>query len=119
MWRLGIACLAFAGVTLAGTVAAVTVMAVTHTLFENPWVGSICGVAGASIFIAWLVSNVLEKRKDAEFAAGYTTSRLGYPNLEQVDESTGLIVRAAGEPLLTRQEHRDRVLAYKARVQDS
>ena len=55
----------------------------------------------------------MDEQKLRESAAGYTTSRMGYPNLEQVDESTGLLVRAAGEPLLSRQERRARVRAIQ------
>ncbi|KFF59206.1 hypothetical protein JF66_12905 [Cryobacterium sp. MLB-32] len=119
MWRLMWAGRACSAVTGVATASACVVMLVTDSTFDNPWVVALCGILAASAGVGFLFLRVGDKRKDAEFAEGYTTSRVGYPNLEQVDESTGFIVRAAGEPLLTRQEHRARMLAFRASLVES
>lgn len=119
MWRLMWAGLACSGVTVVSTVAVCVVIIVTDSTFNNPWVVALAAILAVSAGVGFLFMRVMDKRKDAEFAEGYTTSRVGYPNLEQVDESTGFIVRAAGEPLLTRQEHRARMLAFKASLMES
>ena len=92
-------------------VVAILMIVVTH---DSRRVVILFWIELAALGGSFLLSYLASKQKDREFAAGYTTSRMGYPNLEQVDESTGLIVRAAGEPLLSRQVRRDRVHAYKA-----
>ncbi|KFF57951.1 hypothetical protein JF66_22325 [Cryobacterium sp. MLB-32] len=119
MWRLGLASLFFATVLLLGSVLGSLSIVFSGILFENPWLVAFCVIAGASGLMGFLMVSLLGRQKLKEFAAGYTTSRLGYPNMEQVDESAGLIVRAAGEPLLTRQEHHTRVQAYRASLVDS
>ena len=113
MWRLYMAALALVGVALVVMVVAILVIVVTH---ESRRVVILVSIDAAALVVSFLLIYWGSKQKDREFAAGYTTSRMGYPNVEQVDESTGLIVRATGEHLLTRHEHRDRVLAYKTIV---
>jgi len=111
MWRINLAALALVGVMLVVMVVAILSIVVTH---DTTVAFILLFVVGAVFLACYLLTVWASKQMKREFAAGYTTSRMGYPNLEQVDESTGQVVRAAGEPLLTRQVHRDRVLAYKA-----
>jgi len=111
MWRLYMAALAFVGVAFIVMVIVILVLVVTQ---DSPRVVILFYLEVAALVVSFLLSFWASKQKDRELAAGYTTSSRGYPNLEQVDPSTGLIVRAAGEPLLSRQVQRDRVLAYKA-----
>lgn len=119
MWRLALSALFFAALTVIGGVLGAMTILASRVLFENPWLVASWGAAAASLVLSFLTIFLMGKQMQREFAAGYTTSRLGYPNMEQVDESTGLIVRAAGESLLTRQEHRRRVQAFKASLVDS
>jgi hypothetical protein len=111
MWRLLVAVMAFVGGAAVVGVVAILVIVVTH---DSRRVVVLFLIEVAVLGAGFLLMFWASKQKDKEFAAGYTTSRMGYPNLEQVDEATGLIVRAAGEPLLSRQVRRDRVHAYKA-----
>ena len=119
MRTLGLSGFACAGLAATATTSTLVVMAVTRELFENPWVAGLAGLMAASLAVGYVAMRLMDKQKLREFAAGYTTSRMGYSNMEQVDERTGLIVRAAGEPLLTRQEHRARVHAFEATMADS
>lgn len=119
MWRLALGAVCFAGVAVVGGVSGSVMILVSGVLFENPWLVAFWGAASASLTFSFLAILLMGKQMKREFAAGYTTSRLGYPPVEQVDESTGLIVRAAGEPLISRQEHRTRVQAFKASLGDS
>jgi hypothetical protein len=111
MWRLIVAAMASVGVAAVVTAVAILVIVVTH---DSRRVVVLLFIMVAVLGAGFLLMFWASKQMKREFAAGYTTSRMGYPNLEQVDESTGLIVRAAGEPLLSRQVRRDRVHAYKA-----
>lgn len=111
MWRLYMAALAFMIVVLVVTVVAIVLVVVTQ---DSRRVVVLVYVVGAALAVTFLLIYWASKQKDRELAAGYTTSGFGYPNVEQVHPSTGLIVRAAGEPLLSRQVQRERVLAYKA-----
>ena len=54
------------------------------------------------------------KRRNREFAAGYTTANGAYLQYEEVDGPTGLVVRESGEPAITEKERRARVAAYLA-----
>ena len=96
---------ASAFVVVAGivTVGAFIVLGVTH---DSRRVVPLVFIIFGAFLASFLVIHWGSKQKDRECAAGYTTSGMGYPNLEQVDPATGLIVRAAGEPLLTRHEQR-------------
>jgi predicted lysophospholipase L1 biosynthesis ABC-type transport system permease subunit len=105
------AAIAFIGVALVVPAVAILVIVVTH---DSRRVVVLFLIEVAAFAVCFLLLYWVSKQMKREFAAGYTTSRMGYPNLEQVDEATGLIVRAAGEPLLSRQVRRDRVHAYKA-----
>ena len=116
MWRLYMAALALGGVAAIVSVAALFVLVATH---DSPRVVPLVLVIFGAFIASFVVAHLASKQKDRECAAGYTTSGMGYPNLEQVDPATGLIVRAAGEPLLTRQEHRARVQAFKATLEGS
>ena len=111
MWRLIVVAMLFVGVGLVIMLAAIITVVVTHeTIVAGILVCVMAAVFTACFSMLFWASKQMKK----EFAACYTTSTLGYPNLEQVDVSTGLIVRAAGEPLLSRQVRRERVLAFKA-----
>ena len=114
MWRSTLVGLTFAAITAVGAVLGALTILFTGVLFENPWLVAFWGTASASLMLGFIMIFVMDKQMKREFSQGYTTSRIGYPHLEQVDEGTGLIVRAAGEPLLTGQERRARVRAFKA-----
>lgn len=99
-------------IALAG-VALIVVLALSDPPETVVW-----GLGSAAAFaISYLFMHLGGKKGDKERAAGYTTSRWGYPNVEQVDEATGLIVRSAGEALLSRQVIRSRIAAYKASLE--
>ncbi|WP_120339107.1 hypothetical protein [Cryobacterium soli] len=86
----------------------------TESWVSNPVVSSLLIVLGVA-FLAGIVGNIMVRVvRDKEFAAGYTTSRGGFLQYDQVDESTGLVVREAGEPALTRAEYRAKIAAFHA-----
>jgi hypothetical protein len=48
-------------------------------------------------------------RRAEEVRAGYTTTANEFPHHPQVDPTTGMVIRLAGEPLLSREERRERI----------
>jgi hypothetical protein len=110
-WRLYLTALAVAGVILLVMVLALLVLVMTQ---DSRRVVPLVWIEAATLVVGLVLNHWASKQKERESAAGYTTSGMGYPNLEQVDPSTGLVVRAAGEPLLSRQAQRDRIREYKA-----
>lgn len=86
----------------------------TRTWVSNPVISGLLIIIGLG-FVMLIVANVMSRvQRDKEFAAGYTTSRGGYLQYDQVDESTGLVVREAGEPALTRPQYRAKIDAFRA-----
>lgn len=113
MWRL-----ATVGIGLGGLAAVTCAIGIVNIILTGKTIvmGVLVFVMMAFFVAAFSVSHWVEKKKIMELAAGYTTSRFGYPNVEMVDAATGLIVRAAGEPLLDRSTYRARIRAYKAHL---
>ena len=86
----------------------------TQSWVSNPVVLGLLISVGITLLVG-IVANVAGRvRRDKEFAAGYTTSRGGFLQYDQVDESTGLVVRDAGEPALTRAQYRAKIDAFRA-----
>jgi hypothetical protein len=68
-----------------------------------PFSGLILFIPGIIVSFALQLSTLAGfPREKAEVTAGYTTLPHKYPNLEQLDPSTGAVLRAAGEPYLPR-----------------
>jgi len=80
MWRINMAALALVGVMLVVTVVAILVIVVTH---DTTVTYIFLSVMGAVFLASFLLPFWASKQMKGEFAAGYTTSRMGYPNLEQ------------------------------------
>lgn len=96
------------GLLLGGTIIA------TQSWVSNPIVSGLLVLLGVAFFISIVANIMVRVRRDKEFAAGYTTSRGGFLQYDQVDESTGLVVRDAGEPALTRAQYRAKIDAFHA-----
>jgi len=106
-----------AAIGLTAMVLLIIMIVLNFTPSDRLLVGAVF-LSGAGVFcVSFLVAYLGGKKGDKEIAAGYTTSRWGYPNVEQVDGATGLIVRSAGEALLSRQVIRSRIAAYKASLE--
>lgn len=103
----------FAALTVASTIAVVAAIVMTQSTFSNPVVATLAAIEAACLVGGGACMYFGNLALKAEIAAGYTTSRFGYPHLELVDPSTNLIVRSAGEPLISREEYRRRVQAYR------
>jgi len=114
MWAVGLL-----GLSMAGAIATIIAILVTGSTFDSPVVAAFGVVFAGSMFSSFLCMYYMNLALTAESAAGYTTSRIGYPHLELVDESTNLIVRSAREPLISREEYRHRVEAYQAVLRGS
>ncbi|TFD93030.1 hypothetical protein E3T61_05500 [Cryobacterium lactosi] len=108
-----------AALTVASTIAVMVAILVTQSTFDNPVVATLAAILAACLVGGVACTHFVKRALKAETAAGYTTSRFGYPQLELVDPSTNLIVRAAGEPLISREEYRRRVQAYRTMVLES
>ncbi|TIH26070.1 hypothetical protein D4765_19040 [Subtercola vilae] len=72
------------------------------------WIGLVVVTAGS----VWV--NIIVVRK--ELALGYTSSR-AFPDVITVDPRTGVVLREAGEPLLSRPEFRDALVKAKTWAQ--
>jgi hypothetical protein len=105
-----------AALTLASGIAMMVAIVVTQSTFDNPVVATLATILAACLVGGVACTHFAKRASKAETAAGYTTSRFGYPQLELVDPSTNLIVRAADEPLISRDEYRRRVQAYRTMV---
>ncbi|MFD7024840.1 hypothetical protein [Promicromonospora sukumoe] len=93
----------------------------------GPWVWWVAGIVGFPSWLAagaWIVGGRLiiasmGGRREAEHAAGYTTSRyapnfmIRPPEIDHVDGESGRIVRLAGEPWLTEAEYEARIRAIR------
>ncbi|WP_454859215.1 hypothetical protein [Promicromonospora soli] len=55
-------------------------------------------------------------RSAEEVRAGDTTTANEFPHLPQVDPTTGVVIRLAGEPLLSREERRERIRLMQAAI---
>jgi len=80
MWRIDMAALALVGVMLVVTVVAILSIVVTH---DTTVTCIFLSVMGAVFLASYLLPFWASKQMKREFAAGYTTSRMGCPNLEQ------------------------------------
>lgn len=114
LWQWICLILASSGAVGFLSVVLAAVVVITRTWVTNPLVSGILIAAGIAI-VCIILGNVMGSvRRDQEFAAGYTTSRGGYLQYDQVDESTGLVVRDAGDPALTRAQYRAKIDAFRA-----
>jgi hypothetical protein len=55
-------------------------------------------------------------RRAEEVRAGYTTLANEFPHVPQVDPTTGMVIRLAGESLLSREERRERIRVMQAAI---
>ncbi len=56
------------------------------------------------IVVSYAVEAAFKRADQRERRAGYTTLRLKYQEFDQVDSRTGIVVRPAGAPFLSRAE---------------
>ncbi|MGO4536739.1 hypothetical protein [Leifsonia sp. 2MCAF36] len=61
-----------------------------------------------------MVGLFVPMRESAELRAGYTLSRDGDTNVDQLDPKTGYVIRPAGHPALTRDEEKSALLRVRA-----
>jgi len=62
--------------------------------------------------------HAVRRTVDREVAAGYTTTFGAFPEVQQADPQTGLVIRESGKPPLSPEERtfqRQRIAAYKSR----
>lgn len=74
---------------------------------------SVFGFAVAVILLLFVATGVVHttgKMKEArELHAGYTTIMRSHKNVDQIDPSSGRVVRSAGEPFLTKDQYETRI----------
>jgi hypothetical protein len=70
---------------------------------------SVMVVILVDIAFAFVATTWFGFRRAEEVRAGYTTTANEFPRLPQVDPTTGMVIRLAGEPLLSREERRERI----------
>lgn len=82
--------------------------------FLHPVVLALLAIFVAAAIVAIVSFMVGLGQVAKEHRAGYTTSPSGWFEFDQVDPRTGVVIRQAGEPKLSRQEsrlRRERALA--------
>lgn len=67
----------------------------------GPWI-ALLG-AEALLLIAVVIAGFVAR--DREFSAGYSTTSPGFQHVATVHPESGIVLRAAGEPLLTPEEY--------------
>jgi hypothetical protein len=106
------------GIALIGMVGAL-VCAFTIVARDQRWDPLTVGfltLFGLGILVGWIF-NLLGDRKGAEVRAGYTTAAQGNNQVARLHSPTGVVMRSAGQPNLTKMEWEAamrRVRAYKA-----
>lgn len=68
----------------------------------DPYILSSLGIFAASFGAGWLFLLISNVKTRKEIAAGYTTSTTGDNQVERRHSPTGVVMRAAGEPNLTK-----------------
>lgn len=81
--------------------------------FVNLWPISMAIVVTCWISCELLARSYKRRLKD-EVRAGYTTHESLYPQVVQRDPRTGIVIRDAGEPLLSSKVRREREQAARA-----
>jgi hypothetical protein len=117
--QLGGYALCSMGVALIGMVGAL-VYAFTIVARDQRWDPFTVGfltLFGLGILVAWIFNLVGDRKGKAEVHAGYTTAAQGNNQVARLHSPTGVVMRSAGEPNLTKVEWEAamrRVHAYKA-----
>lgn len=74
----------------------------------------VMGLIVCDVIASFIVSAACNRRFRAESGAGYTTSTRRFNDVDEVDVASGCVVRLAGEPSLTRDQHAQRVARINA-----
>lgn len=80
----------------------------------GPWIALL--VAEALSLIAVMIAGFAARER--EFSAGYSTTNPGFLHVATVHPQTGIVLRAAGEPLLTATEYARRSEVHVASGSD-
>ncbi|WP_426518378.1 phage holin family protein [Diaminobutyricibacter sp. McL0618] len=68
-----------------------------------------------AIAVGRIVGVFIPMRESAELRAGYTLSREGDINVDQLDPKTGYVIRVAGHQTLSREQEKSEILRARAR----
>ncbi|WP_295127634.1 hypothetical protein [uncultured Leifsonia sp.] len=113
LWSIGVSCIGGIG----AVVWALVVLTRTQA-WDPAAVAFIVTVIGGMGF-GWVCSLMSDRKERAELAAGYTTSAQGNNKVVRWHSPTGVVMREAGEPNLTKPQWEAamaRVRAYEAFV---
>jgi hypothetical protein len=105
---------------LGALVCALTI--VTHSLKWDPLTIGFLIIFMAGMLSGWLFNRISDRKVRDEVAAGYTTVTRGHNEVQRVHSGTGVIMRHAGRPNLTKPEWEEamfRVRAFQASVNDN
>ncbi|MFE7505355.1 hypothetical protein [Promicromonospora sp. NPDC057488] len=103
---------------------AIVITAVLMLVLGDSFAGSVAfGIAVvvvlALVVVAGLAQSKAKFKEAREFYAGYTTLRGVHPAVDQVDPRSGRVIRVAGEPFLTRDEHDSRTALVRQARSDA
>ncbi|WP_431279061.1 hypothetical protein [Leifsonia poae] len=113
---LALLCFAVAAVGAAGAVVC-ALSIVAQTQRWDPVTVSFLALFGLGFGGGWIFDRIATAKEKAEVRAGYTTSAQGHNDVVYLHSPTGVVMREAGHPNLTKPEWdtaMQRVNAYRA-----
>ena len=117
-WRRVEVVLSVVGWALAALTVPFVVLAKEGQVWAIPFLATF-GIVGISFITSYNVGIASDPAAVREGKAGYTTILLPHqPELDLVEPTTGIVIRAAGERALTEEEYKAAVLEARSRRQD-
>lgn len=113
LWSVGVSGIGAVG----GLACALTIVAQTQSL--DPLTVAFLVMVVGGIGVGWFCNWMSDRKEKRELAAGYTTSAQGNNEVVRLHSPTGVVMREAGQPNLTKPQWdaaMARVRAYEASI---
>ncbi|KQR53540.1 hypothetical protein ASF88_01275 [Leifsonia sp. Leaf336] len=113
IWSIGVSGFGAVG----GVACALTIVARTQAL--DPVTLAFVAMTVGGVGVGWFCSWMSDRKERVELAAGYTTCAQGNNEVVRLHSRTGVVMREAGQPNLTKPQWEaamTRVRAYEASV---
>jgi hypothetical protein len=95
-------------------------MAITGAGYaSSPFLTLVMILVVCDVICSFVVSALCDRKLRAEARAGYTTSVRRFNDVAEVEVRTGYVIRAAGEPPLTRDQYADRAARIHAHIKET
>jgi hypothetical protein len=95
-------------------------MAITGARYaSSPLLTLVMILVVCDVVSSFVVSALCDRKLRAEARAGYTTSVRRFNDVAEVEVRTGYVIRAAGEPPLTRDRYDERAARIHAHIEQT